>query len=199
MHIDKGEMMMNRERMEEILKSAGALKEGHFLLTSGRHSNQYMQCAEVLKYPHYTEEIAQYMAKGFEDVKVDLVIGPAMGGMIIGYELAKQLKVMNFFTERDKEGKMCLRRGFVIPEGANVVIAEDVVTTGGSVVEVIDIVKEAGANLVGVGVVVDRSNGSVDFGAKTVAAYTADIKSYEPDNCPLCESEVALVKPGSRK
>lgn len=190
---------MNRERMEEILKVTGALKEGHFLLTSGRHSNQYMQCAEVLKYPKYTEEIAKYMAEGFKEVQVDLVIGPAMGGMLIGFELAKQLNVINFFTERDADGNMCLRRGFHIPKGAKVIIAEDVITTGGSVVEVMDIVKEAEAEIVGVGVVVDRSNGGVDFGAKTVAAYTADIQSYEKIACPLCRSGQPITKPGSRK
>lgn len=191
--------MLSRERVEEILKITGVLQEGHFLLTSGRHSNRYMQCARILEYPNYAEEIAGNMAEQFENEKVDVVIGPAMGGIIIAYELARQLKCKNLFAERE-DGVMKLRRGFKIPKGANVVVAEDVITTGGSVREVIDIVKEQGGNLVGVAVLVDRSAGNIDFGVKLASAYAADVTSYEPDNCPICkEGKIELNKPGSRK
>lgn len=190
--------MLSRARVEEILKNAGVLLEGHFLLTSGRHSGQYMQCANILKYPAYAEEIAKHLAESFKDDQVDIVIGPAMGGIIIAYELARQIGCENLFAEREN-GKMVLRRGFTIPKGARVVVAEDVVTTGGSVREVIDIVKEQGGELVGVAVLVDRSNGNVDFGTKLVPAYQAEVVSYEEDRCPICNSGLPLVKPGSRK
>ncbi|WP_105616668.1 orotate phosphoribosyltransferase [Vallitalea okinawensis] len=190
--------MLSRARVEEILKDAGVLLEGHFLLTSGRHSGQYMQCANILKYPAYAEEIAKHLAEGFKDDQVDIVIGPAMGGIIIAYELARQIGCENLFAEREN-GKMVLRRGFTIPKGARVVVAEDVVTTGGSVREVIDIVKEQGGELVGVAVLVDRSNGNVDFGTKLVPAYQAEVVSYDADRCPICNSGIPLVKPGSRK
>lgn len=191
--------MLSRDRVEEILKESGVLLEGHFLLTSGRHSNQYMQCARILEHPNYTSEIGEHLAECFKDDKVDIVIGPAMGGIIIAYELARQLGCRNLFAERE-DGKMALRRNFTIPKGARVVVAEDVVTTGGSVQEVIDIVKAHEAEVVGVAVLVDRSNGKVDFGTKLVPAYQAEVVSYEADECPLCKAgNVELVKPGSRK
>ncbi|HHW66302.1 orotate phosphoribosyltransferase [Defluviitalea raffinosedens] len=190
--------MLNKDRVLEILRETGVLLEGHFLLTSGRHSNQYMQCAKILQYPNYAEEIAKGLAEEFKEDAIDIVVGPAMGGIIIAYELARQLNAKNLFAEREN-GKMVLRRGFSIPKGARVLVAEDVVTTGGSVFEVIDIVKEQGGEVAGVAVLVDRSNGSVDFGAKLRAALTADIISYEAEECPLCkEGKLPLVKPGSR-
>ncbi|KAE9636320.1 orotate phosphoribosyltransferase [Defluviitalea raffinosedens] len=190
--------MLNKDRVLEILRETGVLLEGHFLLTSGRHSNQYMQCAKILQYPNYAEEIAKGLAEEFKEDAIDIVVGPAMGGIIIAYELARQLNAKNLFAEREN-GKMVLRRGFSIPKGARVLVAEDVVTTGGSVFEVIDIVKEQGGEVAGVAVLVDRSNGSVEFGAKLRAALTADIISYEAEECPLCkEGKLPLVKPGSR-
>lgn len=191
--------MLNKERVIEIFKETEVLLEGHFLLTSGRHSNQYMQCAKILQYPNYTEEIAKGLAEEFKDDQIDIVVGPAMGGIIIAYELARQLNCKNLFAERE-DGKMTLRRGFTIPEGARVLVAEDVITTGGSVKEVIDIVKEQGGELAGVAVLVDRSNGNIDFGTKLRAALTVDVVSYEAEECPLCkEGKLPLVKPGSRK
>ncbi|NLP46890.1 MAG: orotate phosphoribosyltransferase [Epulopiscium sp.] len=190
---------MNQQRVEEILKETNVLQEGHFLLTSGRHSNQYMQCARILEYPWHMTEVIQTIVDQMKDKKVDVVVGPAMGGIIVAYELARQLKVRNFFAERE-EGVMTLRRGFIIPKGAKVVIAEDVITTGGSVKEVIDLVQKAGGEVVGVAVLVDRSNGTTDFGCPLYAAYTADVVSYEKENCPLCkEGKIDIVKPGSRK
>ena len=138
--------MLSKDRVIEIFKETEVLLEGHFQLTSGRHSNQYMQCAKILQYPNYAEEIAKGLAEEFKDDNIDMVVGPAMGGIIIAYELARQLKCKNLFAERE-DGKMTLRRGFTIPKGTRVLVAEDVITTGGSVREVIDIVKEQGGEL----------------------------------------------------
>ncbi|SNS10580.1 orotate phosphoribosyltransferase [Anaerovirgula multivorans] len=191
--------MLKRERVIEILEKSGVLLQGHFLLTSGRHSSQYMQCAQILQYPEYTEEIARGLAEDFRNDQIDVVIGPAMGGIIIAYELARQLKAKNLFAEREN-GKMTLRRGFIIPEGTRVLVAEDVITTGGSVREVIDIVKEQGGEVVGVAVLVDRSNGQINFDTKLSAALTTEVISYEEETCPLCkEGKIPAVKPGSRK
>ena len=190
--------MLTNERIEQILLDSGALLTGHFVYTSGRHGDKYMQCAKILQNPAYAVELVGHLAAAFADDRVDIVISPAVGGIIIGYELARQLGVTGLFAEREN-GVMTLRRGFEIPKGARVVVAEDVITTGGSVQEVIDVVKNAGGVLVGVGVLVDRSGGTIDFGAKTVAAYTADIVSYEAENCPICKAgSIPLTKPGSR-
>jgi len=191
--------MANTERIIEIFKKTEVLLEGHFLLTSGRHSNQYMQCAKILQYPNYTQEIIAQLAECYKDTKVDYVIAPAVGGIIIGYELARQLKSKNMFAEREN-GKMTIRRGFSLPKGSKVVVAEDVITTGGSVKEVMEIVKEQGSEVVGVAVLVDRSNGTIDFGVKLDAALTVEVQSWEQAACPLCaKGQVELVKPGSRK
>ena len=190
--------MLTDERIEQILTDSGALLTGHFLLTSGRHSNKYMQCAKILQKPAFAVELVSYLAEQFKDDGVDIVISPAVGGIVIGYELARQLNVTALFAEREN-GIMTLRRGFEIPTGARVVVAEDVITTGGSVQEVIDIVKQSGGIVAGVALLVDRSGGTIDFAAKTVAAYTTAVVSYEAENCPLCAAgEVALTKPGSR-
>lgn len=189
---------MDRAEMERIFKQTGLMLEGHFLLTSGRHSNRYMQCAKLFQYPEYSEMICKDLADRFAGQKIDMVVGPAVGGIIMSYEMARQFKVPNIFAEREN-GAMTLRRGFSIPEGAKVLVVEDVVTTGGSVREVMDIVAEAKAEVVGVCVVVDRSGGKIDFGVPFEAAYETEIQSYEPSQCPLCEHGLELVKPGSRK
>ena len=190
--------MIKRERVIEILEDTSALKKGHFLLTSGRHSDQYMQCAQVLQYPEYTGEICKGLAKEFKDDKIDIVVGPATGGIIMAYEIARQLETPTMFTEREN-GKMVLRRDFAIPKGAKVLVAEDVITTGGSVKEVIELVKEAGGELVGVAVLVDRSNGKIDFGTKLRAGLSLEVLSYGAEECPICkEGNIPLVKPGSR-
>ncbi len=189
---------MDRAEMERIFKQTGLMLEGHFLLTSGRHSNRYMQCAKLFQYPEYSEMICKDLADRFAGQKIDMVVGPAVGGIIMSYERARQFKVPNICAEREN-GAMTLRRGFSIPEGAKVLVVEDVVTTGGSVREVMDIVAEAKAEVVGVCVVVDRSGGKIDFGVPFEAAYETEIQSYEPSQCPLCEQGLELVKPGSRK
>jgi len=185
-------------KVEQILQETGALLTGHFQLTSGRHGAQYMQCAKVLQYPEHTRYIAETLAENFKGEKVDIVLAPAVGGIVLGYELARALGAKSIFAERE-EGKMTLRRGFEIPKGASVVVAEDVVTTGGSTKEVMAIAEEYGANILGTCVMVDRSGGKLDFGVKFAAAYTANIVSYEPENCPLCKEGLPMIKPGSRK
>jgi orotate phosphoribosyltransferase len=190
--------MLNKEEATQIFLDSGALMEGHFKLTSGRHSNRYMQCAQVLQYPQYTEKLAAHIAEKFAAEKIDWVIGPAMGGIIVSYEVARQLKVPSIFCER-QDGKMELRRGFKLEAGDKVLVVEDVVTTGGSVVEVMDVVRQFGAEVVGVAVLVDRSAGKVDFGVRTEAVLSMDIESWEGSDCPLCkQGQGEAIKPGSR-
>lgn len=190
--------MLSEQQVIQIFTDAGALLEGHFTLTSGRHSDKYMQCAQVLKYPEYTEQLAKLLANYFSEDNIDLVVGPAMGGIIVAYEVARQLNVPGIFTER-QNGEMVLRRGFEIKQGTRVLVVEDVVTTGGSVQEVIDLINSLGGIVVGVGVLVDRSNGTVDLGVKQKATLTMQVESWEPEVCPICkEGKIPAVKPGSR-
>lgn len=190
-------MRLSTEEIKKIFIESGALLEGHFKLTSGRHSDRYIQCARVLMEPKYTSALCSHLAEAFKDDKVDVVVGPAMGGIVISYEMARQLGVPSLFTER-VDGKMALRRNFVIEPGQKVLVVEDVVTTGGSVKEVIDIVKENGGIVVGIALLVDRSNGKVDLGARIEACLSMDVKSYEAEECPLCKAGQPIVKPGSR-
>ncbi|MDD2511404.1 MAG: orotate phosphoribosyltransferase [Syntrophomonas sp.] len=190
--------MLSKEEATRIFIDSGALMEGHFRLTSGRHSNQYMQCAQVLQYPRYTEQLAAHIAEKFAADNIEIVVGPAMGGIIVAYEVARQLGIPAIFTER-QEGSMVLRRGFELRPGQRVLVVEDVITTGGSVWEVIELVQKAGAVLAGVAVLVDRSNGEVDFKVKQEAVLTIDIKSFEAADCPICrEGKLPVIKPGSR-
>lgn len=192
-------MSLNEQQILDIFIKTDALLQGHFLLTSGRHSNQYFQCAKVLQYPDYTSKVCSVLAEYFKDFKVDTVIAPAMGGIIVGYEVARQLGKRSIFTERENN-VMTLRRGFNLSSEEKVLVCEDVVTTGGSVFEVIDIVKKSGAQVIGVASVVDRSNGKVDFGYPFRSALKLDVVSYLPEECPICVvGKEPLVKPGSRK
>ena len=191
-------MSLSENKILEIFDKTGALFNGHFLLTSGRHSDVYFQCAKVLQYPEYIEELCSIIADVFCDKKIDTVIAPAIGGLVVGQEVARQLNKRYIFAEREDK-KLTLRRGFSINEGEKLLICEDVVTTGGSVFELIDIVKNNNAKVAGVGFIVDRSNGNVDFGSKQLSAVKLDVKSYLPEDCPLCEKGMELVKPGSRK
>jgi orotate phosphoribosyltransferase len=191
-------MIRTEENILDIFYKTGALLKGHFLLTSGRHSDQYFQCAKVLQYPEYTEIVCSRIAEFFRDKEFDTVISPAMGGIIVGQEVARQLNKRSIFAERE-EKKLILRRGFSLEKGERVLVCEDVVTTGGSVFEVMDIVKEAGAVVIGAGYIVDRSNGKVTFGVPQVSAVKMDVVSYTPDECPLCKNNIPVVKPGSRK
>ncbi|RKD34352.1 orotate phosphoribosyltransferase [Thermohalobacter berrensis] len=189
---------MDRREILEVFKKAGVLLKGHFLLTSGRHSEEYIQCAQLFKYPNYSETISKILADKFKDKEIDIVIGPAIGGIILSYEVAKQLGVKSIFAEREN-GVMTLRRGFKINKGDRVLVVEDVVTTGGSVKEVIDIVKEKGGEIVGVGCIVDRSTGERKFNEELNSVIKFNIETYNKDECPLCKKDIPVVKPGSRK
>ena len=186
------------QQVENILTQADALLTGHFLLTSGKHSDKYIQCAKVLQYPEYAEELLKDIADGFKNDNVDVVVSPATGGIIVGYELARQLGCKNIFAEREG-GEMKIRRGLEIEKGMRVLVAEDVTTTGGTVYEIIDLMTCLGAEVVGVALVVDRSKGAFDFKVKTKSAYAADVVAWEANDCPLCkEGKIPVVKPGSR-
>ncbi len=189
---------MNREEVLSIFSKAGVLLDGHFRLTSGRHSKQYLQCAKLFQYPEYSKAITKELIKKFEGEKIDVIVGPAIGGIILAYEVARQLKVKNIFAER-KNGNMTFRRGFSINKGERILIVEDVVTTGGSVKEVIDIIDETEGHIVGVGSIVDRSGGKTKFDYDLKSVIKFNIETFEAENCPLCEEGIPICKPGSRK
>lgn len=189
---------MTQSEILEIFYKTDALLEGHFLLTSGRHSNKYFQCAKVLQFPEYTEQICGLIASYFSDFDIDTVISPAIGGIVVGQEVSRQLNKRFIFTERvDKN--MTLRRGFSLSPNEKVLICEDVVTTGGSVFEVIEIVKKMHAIPVGVGMIVDRSNGKVSFSIPQFSAVKLNVVSYNQNECPICKENIPLIKPGSRE
>lgn len=191
--------MLTRERVEEILKEAGVLLEGHFLLTSGKHSNRYLQCAKIFRNTKYSEELCAELAEKFKDDAVDVVIGPAMGAVQMAYEVSRSLGCENFFAERE-DGKMVLRRGFEITPGMRCLLVEDVVTTGGSVLEVKELAEAAGGVVVGIGSIVDRTGGEIQFGVPYRAVYSVKVQAWEAAACPLCaQGGPPPVKPGSRK
>jgi len=190
--------MLTHQEIEKMFIESQALLTGHFKLTSGRHSDRYIQCAKVLQYPHYTSQLCAELARRFKDERIDLVIGPAMGGILISYEVARHLKVRAIFAEREDQ-VMKLRRSFEIKPGERVLVVEDVITTGGSVKEVMAIVKDFQATVAGVAVLVDRSVGKVDLGVRTESLLSLDVESYLPEECPLCKENIPLVKPGSRQ
>ncbi len=188
---------MTNQEIIAMLKEAGVLLEGHFLLTSGRHSDKYMQCAKIFQDAKYSVPLCAELVAQYRNENVELVIGPAIGAISMSYEVGKQLGVRNIFAEREN-GVMTLRRGFTIEKGERVLIVEDVVTTGGSVREVMDLVRACGGEIVGVGSIVDRTGGAIDFGVPYRSAFSMDITSYEPENCPICKTDMPLIKPGSR-
>lgn len=189
---------MTNNEMLEIFEKTGGLLKGHFLLTSGRHSNQYMQCAKLFAYPEYSELLCSELAKKLSALDIDCVASPAIGGIIMGYAVAKHLNKKNIFAEREN-GVMTLRRGFELAKGEKCIVVEDVVTTGGSVKEVIELIKQKGGEVVGVASIVDRSGGKVDFGVPFFSLLSMDITSFTAEECPICkEGKLPLVKPGSR-
>ena len=186
-------------RVLELLEESKALLTGHFLLSSGKHSNRYIQCAKLIQYPEKTEEVCKIIKEKIDadGIKVDLVVAPAMGGIIIAYELGRVLGVPAIFTER-QDDVMTLRRGFEIPEGANVLVVEDVVTTGKSSYETIKVIEDHGANCLGIACLADRTSGR-DIGIKLYPAISLEINIYDKEDCPFCKEGLELVKPGSRK
>ena len=193
-------MIIKTEEVMKKFEQAGAIQKGHFKLTSGVHSDTYIQCAQVMQYPGFMHNLCSELGRKFRGEDIDVIVGPAIGGIIISHVMAQVLGpwVRAIFTERENR-KMTLRRSFEIKKDEKVLVVEDVTTTGGSVREVIDIVKERGGQVVGIGVLIDRSGGRIDFGVKMKSLLTLDIKSYQPENCPLCKKGVLVVKPGSRE
>ena len=167
-------------------------------MTSGLHSPQYFQCAKVLQYPQHAQKLCWEIAYNYMSEKVNVVIGPALGGIVVAQEVARLMNARSIFSEREN-GRMTLRRGFEIKPNEKVLVVEDVVTTGGSINEVIGLVKEAGAQLIGVGFLVDRSMGRITFDVPKFSVIQMDVVTYQPDDCPLCKKNIPLVKPGSRK
>ena len=184
--------------VEQMFEKSGALLKGHFLLASGLHSPVYWEKSLVVQYPGYTEKLCRMIADRFRKSGAQVVAGPTTPGIILAYETARQLGVRGIFAERDESGSgRVFRRGFKIDPGEKVLVVDDVMTTGGSVCEVIDAVKKLGGIVVGVGVLVDRSVQKPDFSVPFYACHRAEVITYPPDQCPLCDEGVPLVKPGS--
>ena len=187
---------MTQEEVRALLVETGAIMDGHFLLTSGLHSPHYVEKFNVLQHPKYTQRLCEAMAERFKDAGIETVVGPVTGGILLAHETGKALGTRAIFTER-ADGRMTFRRGFSLRAGERVLIVEDIVTTGGSIKEVIDVVKSAGAVPVGVAMIVDRSGGKAQFGDVPAAALlTMDVETYTPEACPLCAQGIPMTKRG---
>lgn len=187
---------MTEDEVLNALEEARAVLTGHFRLTSGRHSDRYVQCARILEDPALVTALAEAIAYRIGERPVDLVAAPAVGGIIIGFAVAQALGVKFIFSEREN-GVMTFRRGFAVPEGARVLVVEDVVTTGGSVAEVIDLVRSAGGAPVAVASLIDRG-GPKAFDLELIPLLTLEVESWDPESCDLCAANVPLYAPGSR-
>ena len=187
---------MTEKEVEDLLIETSAIMEGHFLLTSGLHSPRYVEKFNVLQKPVYTEKLCRAKAEKFKDANIETVVGPVTGGILLAHETGKALGTRAIFTEREN-GKMTFRRGFTLHEGERVLIVEDIVTTGGSIREVIDVVKEHGGIPVAVSMLVDRSGGKATFGdVPSTALLHMDVQTYQPDECPLCKQGIPMTKRG---
>lgn len=188
--------MMTQEEVRALLVKTGAIMDGHFLLTSGLHSPHYVEKFNVLQHPAYTAQLCAAMAEKFKDANIETVVGPVTGGILLAHETGKSLGTRAIFTER-VDGKMTFRRGFSLREGERVLIVEDIVTTGGSIKEVIEVVKAVGAVPVAVSMLVDRSGGKANFGdVPHTALLTMDVETYAPESCPLCAKGIPMTKRG---
>jgi orotate phosphoribosyltransferase len=188
----------------QLFEETGAYLRGHFRLTSGLHSPEYLQCAKVLAYPQHAEHLGAQLAEKLrpllEGEQPTVVVAPAIGGIVIGHEVARAFGVRSLFTERDgSTNEMTLRRGFSVGPSDRAVVVEDVITTGGSTREVIAVLRDLGANVLAAGSIIDRSGGSVDVGAPRVALQSMKVIAYQPEDCPLCKEGKPVVKPGSRR
>ena len=188
---------MNQWEVLEIFEKEGAVQRGHFLLSSGLHSDTYVQCALVLQYPHLSESLADELSRGFRESDIDVVVSPALGGMIIGYMVAMALSKRMVFAERVGDS-MTLRRGLSIDRGERALIVEDVITTGGSVRELIQLVEEAGATTRGLGALIERGEDR-DFAVPKKVLLKLEASAWRPQDCPLCGEGVKLEAPGSRR
>ena len=188
--------MITENEVKEMLVETKAIMEGHFLLTSGLHSPLYVEKFNVLQHPEYTEKLCRALAERFKDERIETVVGPMTGGILLAHETGKALGTRAIFTEREN-GRMTFRRGFTLAKGERVLIVEDIVTTGGSVKEVIDVVREHGGIPVAVGILVDRSGGRADFGdVPYQALLRLDVTTYDPKDCPLCKNGTPMTKRG---
>ncbi|HCG77571.1 MAG: orotate phosphoribosyltransferase [Candidatus Omnitrophica bacterium CG1_02_41_171] len=188
---------MKEKEVLKIFQKCGGMLKGHFLLSSGLHSPDYLQVAKVFQYPEYATLLSRELALRFKKEKIDLVIGPAIGGILLSFEMGKILKVKTIFAERE-EGKMRLRRGFSIQKGEKCLVVEDVITTGASTKEVIDLVKRSKADVVGIAAIIERSKEPIDFKARKEVLLRIPLITYSEKNCPLCKKKAPLIKPGSR-
>jgi orotate phosphoribosyltransferase len=188
---------MTEDEILKIFREYSALLEGHFILSSGLHSDRYIQCALVLQHPRVAEQLCVELGPKLGELGAKTVVAPALGGVIVAHEVARALGLRALFTER-QEGKMTLRRGFHLEQGEPVLVVEDVITTGKSTRETADCVEDAGGKVLGIGALVDRSGGKVEFDVPKAALVTLDVKTWDPDDCPLCRAGKPAVKPGSR-
>jgi len=188
---------MTEDEILKIFREHSALLEGHFILSSGLHSDRYIQCALVLQHPRVAEQLCIELGPKVGELGAKVVVAPALGGVIVAHEVARALGLRALFTER-QDGQMTLRRGFQLDQDEPVLVVEDVITTGKSTRETIDCVEDAGGKVLGVGALIDRSGGKVEFNIPMAALATLNVATYDPDDCPLCKSGKPAVKPGSR-
>ena len=188
---------MTEDEILAIFREHSALLEGHFILSSGLHSDRYIQCALVLQHPRIAEQLCSELGGKLRHLGAKVVAAPALGGVIVAHEVARALNVRAVFTER-QDKVMALRRGFSFASGEPTLVVEDVITTGGSTRETINCVEQAGARVVGAGALIDRSGGAADLGRPKAALVTLKVQNYDPAQCPLCKSGIPAVKPGSR-
>ncbi len=189
---------MRPEEMMALLQNVGAIRHGHFELSSGRHSSTYVQCALVLQHPKYAEQLGRALAGEFHDLKIEAVASPALGGIVLGHEVARAIGCRAVFVERDSTGRMALRRGFEVSAKEAVLVVEDVWTTGGSTSETMRVIEEAGGRVVAAGALIDRSNGRLEFPVRAEALLELKAESFEAALCPQCRAGIPAVRPGSR-
>lgn len=185
------------DSVEQMFEKSGAVLKGHFLLSSGLHSPVYWEKFRVLQFPEYTERLCRMIADRFRKQDIQVVAGPTTGGIILAYEVGRQLGVRGIFAEKDEGGGRTFRRGFRIDPGERVLIVDDVFTRGGSIRDTIDAVKKLKGNIMGIGVLVDRSTGKIDFGIPFFSCHRTEVVTYPPEQCPLCAAGIPLVRPGS--
>jgi orotate phosphoribosyltransferase len=186
---------MTPEAVIQAFRDSGALLDGHFIYASGRHGTRFLQAARVLQYPRYTEPLCQAIAERFKNDGVQLVVGPATGGIILAYETARHLDCRAAFTEKDGQGGMALKRGFALTSGTRVLVVEDIITTGGSVKKTVDHLRGRNAEIAGVCVLIDRSAGEAAFECRFEALATLAMESWDPKGCGQCAAGVPLVDP----